>query len=73
MLTYCRWVLVHKRDPAAKVAAEHVPDLPKRSIPRPLGTACPPLDAAAYDDGLAGSPFRFDDYDRASASTMSTA
>ena len=63
VLTYCRWVLVNKRDPAAKVAAEHVPDLPKAVDPTALGTACPPLDAAAYDDGLAGSPFRFSDYE----------
>ena len=60
--TYCRWVLVNKRDPAAPAAAEPVPDLPKAVEPAALGAACPPIDAAAYDAALAGSPHRFGDY-----------
>jgi len=62
VLTYCRWVLVHKRDAAAKVPEEHVPDLPKVVNPQELGAACPALDHAAYDAELAGSPYRFGDY-----------
>jgi 2-methylfumaryl-CoA hydratase len=62
VLAYCRWVLVNKRDPAARPAAELVPDLPKAVDPAALGSACPPLDAAAWDDGLSGSRFRFADY-----------
>ncbi|HEX8168558.1 MAG TPA: MaoC family dehydratase [Beijerinckiaceae bacterium] len=61
VLTYCRWVLVRKRDPAAPAAGDHVPDLPKAVDPAALGSACPPI-AAAYDRELAGSPHRFGDY-----------
>jgi 2-methylfumaryl-CoA hydratase len=62
VLTYCRWVLVNKRDPAAPAAADLVPDLPKAVEPAALGAACPPIDAAAYDAALAGSPYRWGDY-----------
>jgi len=62
VLTYCRWVLVRKRDSAAAVADEHVPDLPKSVPPEQLGEACPAIDGAAYDFGLAGSPHRCGDY-----------
>ncbi|HEX8662717.1 MAG TPA: MaoC family dehydratase [Beijerinckiaceae bacterium] len=62
VLSYCRWVLVRKRDPAAPAPGEHVPELPKAVAPAALGGACPPIDAAAYDDELAGSPHRFGDY-----------
>ena len=62
VLTYCRWVLVRKRDPAAVARAEHVPDLPNAVGAADLGGAVPPLDGAAYDVALAGSPHRFGDY-----------
>ncbi len=62
VLTYCRWVLVNKRDPAAKPAAEHVPELARVVDPAELGAACPPLDPSAYDAELAGSPYRWGDY-----------
>lgn len=62
VLTYCRWVLVNKRDAGAKVPEERVPDLPKAVDPSRLGTACPPLDIARYDAALAGGPHRFADY-----------
>ena len=62
VLSYCRWVLVRKRDPAAPAPGEHVPELPKAVAPAALGGACPPIDAAAYADELAGSPHRFGDY-----------
>ncbi|HYY84356.1 MAG TPA: MaoC family dehydratase [Beijerinckiaceae bacterium] len=62
VLTYCRWVLVRKRDPAAVARAEHVPDLPKAVGAADLGGAVPPIDGAAYDLALAGSPHRFGDY-----------
>src|SRR3954469_23196727 len=62
VLTYCRWVLVRKRDAAAAIREERVPDLPKAVAPADLGGACPRLDAAAYDLELAGSPHRFGDY-----------
>ena len=62
VLSYCRWVLVKKRDPAAQVREEHVPDLPKAVAPEALGAACPRIEADAYDAVLAGSPHRFGDY-----------
>ena len=62
VLDYARWVMVRKRDEAAPAPGDKVPDLPKAVEPAQLGAACPPIDGAAYDDVLAGSPHRFDDY-----------
>jgi 2-methylfumaryl-CoA hydratase len=62
ILSYCRWVLVKKRDAAAAVPTEHVPDLPKAVDAAALGGACPPLTISAYDAASAGSPYRWDDY-----------
>src|SRR5262245_62101978 len=62
VLEYVRWVMVRKRDEAAPAPAEHVPRLPDALLPNTLGDACPPINAAAYDLTLAGSPDRFDDY-----------
>ncbi len=39
-----------------------MPELPKAVKPEALGAACPSIDAAAYDNVLAGSPHRFGDY-----------
>ncbi|WP_375456024.1 MaoC family dehydratase [uncultured Methylobacterium sp.] len=62
VLSYCRWVLVRKRDPAAVIAGEHVPDLAEVVDPASLAGALPALDISAYDLALAGSPHRFSDY-----------
>ncbi len=62
VLEYVRWVMVRKRDPQAAAPSEHVPRLPTALDPHLLGDACPPIDLAAYDDVLAGSPYRFGDY-----------
>src|SRR6478672_9553118 len=62
VLEYVRWVMVRKRDEAAPAPVEHVPRLPDALLPSMLGDACPPIDTAAYDFTLAGSPYRFDDY-----------
>ena len=59
VLSYCRWVLVKKRDPEAKIEQEHVPTFAKVVDPADLAGALPPLNAAAYDLDLAGSPHRF--------------
>jgi 2-methylfumaryl-CoA hydratase len=53
---------VHKRDEAAPAPGDHVPRLPTALDPKVLGEACPPIDIAAYDFTLAGSPFKFGDY-----------
>ncbi|MCJ2082357.1 MaoC family dehydratase [Methylobacterium sp. J-090] len=62
VLSYCRWVLVKKRDPEATIAQEHVPTFAKVVSPADLAGALPPLEARAYDVDLAGSPHRFSDY-----------
>src|SRR3954449_12699755 len=54
VLSYCRWVLVRKRDAAATIREERVPDLPEAVAAADLGAACPSLDPAAYDLALAG-------------------
>lgn len=63
VLSYVRWVMVNKRDPAAKPKGELVPDLPARVDPAELGAACPAFAARRYDDTLAGSPHRWGDYE----------
>jgi len=62
VLDYARWVMVRKRDEAASVKEERVPELPNAVAPDELGAACPRIDARAYDTALAGSPHRFRDY-----------
>ena len=62
-LEYVRWVMVRKRDEAAPAPGDHVPRLPTVLEPTVLGEACPPLDIPAYDFALAGSPYRYDDYE----------
>jgi len=62
VLEYVRWVMVRKRDETAPAPADDVPPLPAAVEPDRLGAACPPIDGAAYDFALAGSPHRFDDY-----------
>jgi 2-methylfumaryl-CoA hydratase len=62
VLDYVRWVMVKKGDETARADADHVPGLAAAVAPDELGTACPPLDAAAYDRALAGSPHLWDDY-----------
>ena len=61
VLSYVRWVMVKKRDTAASAPETVIPDLP----------AAVPVDALqlksasyeAWDDALAGSPHRFEDYE----------
>jgi len=62
VLEYVRWVMVRKRDEGAPAPGDHVPRLPTVVEPKLLGGACPPIDVAAYDFALAGSPHRFGDY-----------
>jgi len=61
VLDYVRWVMVRKRDPASPAPQALIPSLPEALAPDELGAACPPV-GAGYDDGLAGSPFRWGDY-----------
>ena len=62
VLDYVRWVMVRKRDESAPAPGEKVPELPKHVEATKLGGACPKINGAAYDNILAGSPYRFGDY-----------
>jgi len=62
VLEYARWVMVRKRNEAAPAPGDHVPRLPTVVEPKLLGGACPAIDIRAYDFDLAGSPYRFGDY-----------
>jgi 2-methylfumaryl-CoA hydratase len=63
VIEYVRWVMVRKRDEAAPAPGDHVPRLPTVLDPNVIGEACPALDVAAYDVALAGSVYRFGDYE----------
>jgi 2-methylfumaryl-CoA hydratase len=64
VLSYARWVMVKKRDKDAPVGPDIVPDLPKSVDPSELGKAAPPINGAAYDTALAGSPYIWGDYEK---------
>lgn len=61
VLTYARWVLVRKRDPASPAPLDTTPDLaavvPPADLVLPKG-----LDLSGYDFTLAGSAAAFEDY-----------
>ena len=61
VLDYRRWVMVRKRDPESSAPEPVVPDLPER-VPVEALQVPPGLSMAAYDRGLAGSRFGWDDY-----------
>ncbi|MBI2720015.1 MAG: MaoC family dehydratase [Rhizobiales bacterium] len=62
VLSFVRWVMVKKRNEASPAPDAAVPHLPKHVDPRGLGRAVPWLALAAWDNALAGSPYRFGDY-----------
>lgn len=62
VLSYVRWVMVNKRDSASPAPETLLPELADRVDPADIGSAVPALDTAAYDATLAGSPYRFADY-----------
>jgi 2-methylfumaryl-CoA hydratase len=55
--------MVRKRDEKARAGGDRVPRLPTALETNVLGDACPPIDVGRYDFALAGSPYRFSDYD----------
>jgi len=61
-IDYLRWVMVGKRDASAPPPEAFVPKLPESVDIAELGSACPAIDRAAFDDALSGSPYRFEDY-----------
>jgi len=61
VLSYCRWVMVNKRDPATVVRDHPPPSLLPHMPPEKL--LLPPLlSFANYDWALSGSPYGFEDY-----------
>jgi 2-methylfumaryl-CoA hydratase len=62
VVDYVRWVMVRKRDAGAPAPEAVVPKLPESVGVAALGSACPPIDRAAFDEALSGSPHRFEDY-----------
>lgn len=62
VLDYVRWVMVHKRDPDAVVAAPVVPKTAASVAPSDLVVPAG-LSLAAYDDVAAGSAHRWEDYE----------
>jgi 2-methylfumaryl-CoA hydratase len=62
VLEYVRWVMVRKRDEAAAAPGDLVPQLPKAVEADGLGEASPMIVVRSYDFALAGSPYRWGDY-----------
>lgn len=62
VLRFCRWVMIHKRDPASPAPEPVVPDLsdavPGSEVMVPYG-----MHFRAYDRVRAGSPFVWSDYE----------
>ncbi|MGO9740331.1 MAG: MaoC family dehydratase [Roseiarcus sp.] len=63
-IEYVRWVMVRKRDFSAPAPEAVVPKLPSAVGPEALGAACPKIDVGSYDFVLAGSPYRWGDYEK---------
>jgi 2-methylfumaryl-CoA hydratase len=63
VLEYVRWVMVRKRDKNSPAPEAIVPKLAERVDPSEIGGAVPPLAIARYDYALAGSPYRWKDYE----------
>jgi len=63
VLQYCRWVMVRKRDRAAVCSESQVPKLPDRVDPAGFGAGIPVIEPGRYDFDLAGSPYRWGDYE----------
>ncbi len=63
VLDYVRWVMVRKRDEAAPAPEAHLPKLKEAVEPNALGAALPPLNIEGYNNALAGSRYRWNDYE----------
>ena len=59
VLSFARWVMVNKKDPASPAPDPVVPEL-SAAVPA-TNLTCP--NYSAWDDALAGSPFRYEDYE----------
>ncbi len=63
VLDYVRWVMVRKKDENSPAPTADVPELPKRVEPTHFADATPEINVADYNNDLAGSPYRWDDYE----------
>ncbi len=62
VLSYVRWVMVRKRDPASPAPNPVLPNLAASVDPAGFGAAVPHFAPDAYDFALAGSRHRWGDY-----------
>ncbi len=62
VLTYVRWVMVRKKDPASPAPDAIVPELSDRVDPSQLAAGLPQIDEEQYSFALAGAAHRFGDY-----------
>ncbi|MEM8973672.1 MAG: MaoC family dehydratase [Pseudomonadota bacterium] len=62
VLTYVRWVMVRKKDPASSAPDTLIPELSDRVDPTQLAAGLPQLDEEQYSFSLAGAPHRFGNY-----------
>lgn len=62
VLSFVRWVMLRKLDEQAKAPESRVPKLPPSVAADVLGSACPVIRTAGWDNGLSGSRYRFGDY-----------
>ncbi len=63
VLDYVRWVMVRKKDSSSPAPEADVPELPNRVDPCHLAGTIPIIEPEAYSNDLAGSPYRWDDYE----------
>jgi 2-methylfumaryl-CoA hydratase len=63
VLEYVRWVMVRKRDKEAPAPEAIVPNLAQRVDPADICGAVPKLNIDGYDFALAGSPYKWGDYE----------
>jgi 2-methylfumaryl-CoA hydratase len=59
VLSYVRWVMVNKRNQASAAPEPVLPDLPETVAAKDLIVPQPYAD---WNDGLSGSPYRYEDY-----------
>ncbi len=63
VLDYVRWVMVKKKDPDSPAPERTRPTLPERVDPANFAECTPELDLENYNNDLAGSPYRWGDYE----------
>ena len=62
VLEFCRWVMVHKRDPSTPTGAADQPDMPKEVSPSELVVPSS-LDLSGYEAWPSGGSAYFEDYE----------